>query len=157
MSKLLPVLIAVASLTAPLWCDPLKNDLLGEGLWWLYHARYNKAHEMFDHYVQAHPEDPAGYFYKTATDWWELAQELDYHLPEIEQRFEENYRKTIETAKKVADSTSDKKIKARAYLYLGGAEGLKGRWLVLKKEWIKAYFRGQSGHRYLKQAVSLDP
>ena len=48
-------------------------------------------------------------------------------------------------------------MKALAYLYEGGAEGLKGRWLVTQKVWVKAYFRGKSGNHFLRKAVELDP
>src|ERR1019366_8283113 len=93
------------------------GDALSQGLWWLYHARYAKAEELFDHYCQAQPKDPAGYFYKTANNWWELAQKLDYELPDVEKRFEENYQKTIEVAQAMNDSAPDNKVKARALLY----------------------------------------
>jgi len=133
------------------------QESLAQGLWWLYHARYNKADSYFDAYCKAHPKDPAGFFYKTANNWWELAQKLEYSLPDVEKRFEENYEKTIAVAEALANSAPDKKTKALAYLYWGGAEGLKGRWLVTQKVWVQAYFRGKSGNHLLRQAVELDP
>jgi len=137
--------------------EPPAGDPLSQGLWWLYHARYAKAEELFDQYCQAHPKDPAGYFYKTANNWWELAQKLDYELPGVEKRFEENYQKTVQVAEALADAAPDNNTKARACLYWGGAEGLKGRWLVTQRSWVQAYFRGRSGNRLLRQAVMLDP
>src|ERR1041384_8107955 len=136
---------------------PDPDDPISKGLWWLYHARYDKATELFNDYIKAHPDDPAGYFYQTATRWWELAQKLDFNLPEVEKSFEENYEKTVETADNVVGSDADNKTKAKALLYWGGVEGLKGRWQVLQKQWIKAYFRGKEGHKLLRQAVVLDP
>src|SRR5689334_8516791 len=109
------------------------QDPLSEGLWWLYHGRYRDAEKLFDKYCEAHPDDPAGYFYKTANNWWELAQKLDYKLPEIEQQFEDNYQKTIAVAEKMSVSAVDNKTKAKALLYWGGAEGLKGRLLVTQQ------------------------
>lgn len=134
-----------------------RQDLLDRGLWWLYHARYHQADELFDQYCHAHPKDPAGYFYKTANNWWELAQKLDFKLPDVEKQFEQNYEKTEEVAQAMADSATDDKTKAQALLYLGGAEGMKGRWLVTQKAWLEAYFRGKSGNHLLREAVELDP
>ncbi len=139
------------------YADAQEQGALSQGLWWLYHAHYTKAQELFNQYCQAHPKDPAGYFYKTATNWWELAQKLDFQLPEVEKQFEENYEKTIAVAQALHDSATDNKTKAEALLYWGGAEGLKGRWLVTQKEWVQAYFRGKSGNRLLRQSIKLDP
>jgi len=130
---------------------------LDQGLWWLYHGRFDKAEKHFDQYCQDHPKDPAGYFYKTATNWWELAQKLDYDLPEVQKRFEENYQKTLEVAKAMSDGAPSDKVKARALLYWGGAEGLKGRWLVTQQQWVRAYFRGRAGNQLLHEAIDRDP
>jgi tetratricopeptide (TPR) repeat protein len=137
--------------------EPPSGDAISQGLWWLYHARYAKADELFDRYCQAHPNDPAGYFYKTANTWWELAQKLDYDLPDVQKRFEENYQNTVRVAQATSDSAANDQAKGRALLYWGGAEGLKGRWLVTQKSWVQAYFRGKSGNRLLREAVALDP
>lgn len=130
---------------------------LEQGLWWLYHLEYSKARELFDQYTSAHPQDPSGYFYKTAADWWQLAQQFDADLPEVRQRLEEDYQATVKVADELMHSTKDPKIKAQACLYSGGAQGLKGRWLVTQKAWIKAYFLGKSGHKLLKRALKYDP
>jgi tetratricopeptide (TPR) repeat protein len=137
--------------------EPSQSDAINRGLWWLYHARYDKADELFSQYCQAHPKDAAGYFYKAANNWWELAQKLEFSLPDVEKKFETNYQKTIEVAEAQAESATDDKTKALAYLYWGGAEGLKGRWLVTQKSWVSAYFRGKSGNSYLRRAIELDP
>ncbi len=146
-------------LAAPLLASdgPPSGNSLDQGLWWLYQLQYDKALASFDSYIASHPDDPVGYFYKTATDWWHLAQEFEYPLPDIRKRFLEESEKTIAVAKALEASSSDKKTKAHAYLYWGGAEGLRGRWLVTQKEWVNAYFAGKRGARYLKRAVELDP
>lgn len=148
--------IALSLLT--LSAAPLRaEDTLEKGLWWLYHLQYDKARDQFDGYVHAHPDDPAGYFYLTATSWWHLAQNIEYDLPQVQAKLEADSLKTIEVAKELYDSSPDPKGKARACLYWGGAEGLWGRWLVTQKDWVKAYFAGKRGYRLLKKAVTLDP
>ena len=130
---------------------------LDQGLWWLYHLQYDKALASFDHYIAEHPKDPAGYFYETATDWWHLAQEFEYELPEVQKRFLANADKTIAVAQALHDSSDDDKTQAMALLYWGGAEGLRGRWLVTKRQWVSAYFAGKRGAHYLREAIDKDP
>jgi tetratricopeptide (TPR) repeat protein len=141
----------------PAIAPALSGDAISQGLWWLYQLQYDKAYAIFDQYTQDHPEDAAGYFYKSGTDWWHLAQQFDYALPKVQARFYENVARTIEKANTTAASTKDRKIKARAYLYRGGAEGMRGRWLVTQKQWVKAYFAGKNGDHFLKLALKYDP
>src|SRR5262245_24617098 len=96
------------------------ENTLDKGLWWLYHAQYDKARESIGEHINEHPEDPAGYFYLTAVDWWHLAQEAEYDFPEMQARLKENAHKTMALAEKIYDSTEDKKVKASACLYWGG-------------------------------------
>src|SRR5258706_6165599 len=72
--------------------DEPTGDALDQGLWWLYQLQYGKARKLFDQYATSHPTDPTGYFYKTAADWWELAQEMDRPLPEVADRLIEDYQ-----------------------------------------------------------------
>lgn len=136
---------------------PPPGDQISQGLWWLYHLKYDKARELFSDYNKTHPNDPCGYFYQTATQWWHLAQEFDYKLPDVQSQFENDYESTVRTAKALYETTKDPKEKARAALYWGGAEGLKGRWLVTQQEWVKAYFLGKHGAALLKKALEYDP
>jgi tetratricopeptide (TPR) repeat protein len=63
----------------------------------------------------------------------------------------------MKKANALLNSTTDPKVKGLACLYSGGAQGLKGRWLVTQRQWVKAYFMGKSGHAQLKQALVYDP
>ena len=132
---------------------------LDQGLWWLYHLQYDQARKLFDQYTTANPNDPAGYFYKTAADWWQLAQQFDKNLPEIQHRMEMDYQDTVRVAEVLLSTTSEKDVKTKglACLYAGGAEGLQGRWLVTQKQWVSAYFMGKKGHKMLKRALAYDP
>jgi tetratricopeptide (TPR) repeat protein len=148
-------------LSVPLAAQVVREQPTGtaleQGLWWLYHLKYEEARQLFERYTAQNPKDPAGYFYKTAADWWQLAQQFDKKLPEIEKRLEADFQDTVRVAEALEESTKDKKIKALAHLYGGGAEGLKGRWLVTQGRYVKAYFLGKSGNKQLKQALEYDP
>lgn len=154
------ITLALAMLIAPISSESAQTpsgDLLSKGLWWMYHLQYDKAYASFGEYVKEHPGDPEGHFYQAATDWWHLAQDFDYSLPEIQNRFFANADLTIAAARSLAEKTTDPKVRARAYLYWGGAEGLRGRWLVTQKKWVKAYFAGKDGEHFLRLALKYDP
>ncbi|HVO33823.1 MAG TPA: hypothetical protein VMU17_07895, partial [Elusimicrobiota bacterium] len=64
---------------------------------------------------------------------------------------------TTTIARTYLDAATTDNERAWAYLYWGGAEGLKGRWLVTQKEWVDAYFRGKAGAKYLRKAITYNP
>src|SRR5205814_915558 len=137
--------------------DQPPGTALEQGLWWLYHLQYDKARELFSQYAESNPKDPAGYFYKTAADWWQLAQEFDQQLPDVVKHLDEDYQATVQVADALLDSIPDDKTKGLACLYMGGAQGLKGRWQVTQGQWVSAYFLGKRGHKMLKKAIQYDP
>jgi hypothetical protein len=141
---------------------PKSKDPLAPALWWLYHLQYDKALDACDRYIRRNGDDPAGYFYQAAIHWWHLAQDAEYEHPDIEQKFYDAVDKTDEKAQarlQILDESDpeDAAQAAMVYLYWGGAEGLRGRWLVTQKKWLKAYFAGRDGDRMLKKALKLDP
>lgn len=150
-------LLFVAICLQSTWASPPPGNDISQGLWWLYQGQYDKAIESFDRHIASHPDDPSGYFYKLGTDWWHMAQENDYDLGDIEKRFYKNADECSAKAKRMAAKANDSKTKAKAYLYWGGSEGMRGRLLVTKRRWVKAYFAGKNGHKYLLQALKHDP
>jgi len=130
---------------------------ISRGLWWLYQPRYAEARASFDAYIRAHPRDPEGYFYRTAVDWWQIAQNYELNQPELERRLHDDYQTTVRIAGDLRAHGHDRRTEARSYLYEGGAEGLWGRWLVTRGEWVKAYHAGKSGAQHLRRALALNP
>jgi len=124
----------------------------------LYHLEYAKARDQFDLYNQKNPNDPAGYFFKTATDWWQLAQEYDQQLPQIEQQLEEDYQTTVKVADVLLDTATDARTRGLACLYEGGAQGLKGRWLVTQHPMGESLFhREKADTTCYRKALEYDP
>src|SRR3954465_14633860 len=78
--------------------EPPPGDHISQGLWWLYQLQYDQSRKSFSDYIHSHPQDPLGYFYKTAADWWQLAQDLALEQPEIVTQFEKDYRNTVRVA-----------------------------------------------------------
>src|SRR5690242_11022507 len=155
----LPLLLRVSSLSQATIVpqEQPTGTSLEQGLWWLYHLQYDQARKLFEQYTVENPKDPAGYFYKTATDWWQLAQQFDISQPEIVTRMENDYQETVRVAENLLKSDPDKRTKALAYMYMGGAQGLKGRWLVTQRQWVDAYFLGKKGHKMLRRALKYNP
>ena len=154
-------LIGTASL-AHAASTPPPGDALSKGLWWLYQLQYDKAIESYDVYIAQHPDDAAGYFYKAAAHWWHLAQAIEYPLSDVETQFNENIDLAIQHADEElgrlnCKDAAQKKRAAEVYLFKGGAEGLRGRWLVTQTSWVKAYFAGRSGDNDLHHALKLNP
>src|SRR5262245_9152971 len=115
--------------------EPPSGNDVDQALWWLYHLQYTKARESIDAHVAAQPEDPTGYFYRTAFDWWELAQDLENTDGDLKKKFENDFNDTIQVAQKYLLNQQDSKKKAVALLCQGGALGLRGRWYVTQNEW----------------------
>lgn len=136
---------------------PTKIDHLEEGQRSLYHLNYDDAKKNFELYIDANPKDPLGYFYKTALDWWRLAEDLEVSLPTIEKQFEEDANETIKVSRNSYRDAKTPKEKAVALLCEGGSLGLRGRWFVTRNQWGKAYSLGKEGNRLLKEALRLDP
>ena len=152
------VAVSTATVSGIQEAPPAQADPITQGLWWLYHQQYAKAREVFSSVAQADPQDPAGPFYKTATDWWELAQDFDLKMPAVEKRFAADAEETVKRAQAILKkSTGNKRRSAEAHLYWGGAQGLQGRWLVTQSQWMKAYSAGKEGHKHLKKALDIDP
>jgi len=136
--------------------EPPHTDPLSQGMWRLYHIQYDQARKAFAQYSEAHPREPAGYFYQTATDWWQLAQNFEIRQPEVIRRFEYDSEQTIRVAETL-EKSKKADDRARALLYEGGAWGLRGRFEVTQRHWLDAYRAGKRGRGCLKKALDLDP
>jgi len=110
----------------------------------------------FDAYIKAHPDDPAGYFYLTAVDWWHLAQDIEYNLPDVREQLEADSSARSMSPK--SSTTAHRMIRRRRRL-ASIAAGPKdsGKVACDAPEWVSAYFAGKRGHKYLQKALDLEP
>lgn len=127
-----------------------------EGMEAAYRFDFKGAAAVFEELGRAEPEHPAGPFFLASLQWLDFSQNAD--IPEIletlEPKFERIMDETLERAKKMEDKNSDD---PEAHFYLGAAYGMKGRWLLLKRQWIRAAYLGYKGYKHLKKTVKLDP
>ena len=103
---------------------------------------------------EASPADPTGYFALALAHWWQLETRLGEYTRDEENRFMEAANTAIDAAEKAVHREPKN---AQAYLCLGGAYGLKGRWHAAKHNWLRALFDGRRARRYQTKALELDP
>ncbi|MBI3291572.1 MAG: tetratricopeptide repeat protein [Elusimicrobia bacterium] len=136
---------------------PSYDQEIRQGLYWIYHSQYDQARAVFSRISEQYPEDPAGDFFLSAADWWQLAEDLDRPSQQIEELLEEHCSRTIQKAQAAVEAATQAKTLAQAYFYLGGAYGLKGRWAVTQSQWFRAYRFGKRGVHFLRLALDYDP
>jgi tetratricopeptide (TPR) repeat protein len=118
----------------------------------LYDLQFDEGERHFNKVVCERPQHPAGYFYEAMVPWSRLsggfwtAENLQEYVKRIDQ--------TISVARNAIDR--DEKD-SRAYFYLGGALGFKGRFELMQQNWFSAYNLAYDAIRALKTCQKLDP
>lgn len=122
----------------------------------MYRLEFDKAEAEFKEVIRISSGDPAGYFALSALSWWRYSQNFDIQsdFQAIEEEFMANIDATIRAAREKIDSNSSPDL---AYFFLGSAYGLQGRWYAVQRRWIKAYWQGSKGRKYLRRCVGLNP
>lgn len=133
-----------------------QQKIVEQGMSALYRCDYDGAERSFLEPMQAHPGEPVySLGYATAL-WWRM--ENDFALPGSpeEKRFFDAAEVAIKDANAAKRSWRGREQGA-AYLYLGAAQGLKGRREASQKRWFAAYLDGRRSYKNEKKAVDLDP
>lgn len=118
----------------------------------LYDLEFDEAERRFSKLTSERPDHPAGYFYKAMVTWSRLsvgfwtAQNLEEYVTRIDQ--------TISVAKKRIEKNEKD---SRAYFYLGGALGFKGRFELMRQNWLSSYNLAYDAIQALKTCQKLDP
>ena len=118
----------------------------------LYDLQFDEGERHFNKVVRERPQHPAGYFYEAMVPWSRLsggfwtAENLQEYVKRIDQ--------TISVARNAIDRNEKD---SRAYFYLGGALGFKGRFELMQQNWFSAYNLAYDAIRALKTCQKLDP
>ncbi len=133
---------------------PEDQAAVTKGIDALYMCDYDGAEQDFAVLMAQRPGDPVlSLGYATAT-WWRMENLLALPGSPEEARF------TAAVSTAIADASSYARGHAKdpeAYLYLGAAYGLRGRWEAARQKWVRAYFDGRRAYKAERRAVSLDP
>jgi tetratricopeptide (TPR) repeat protein len=113
--------------------------------------QYKEAFESFEKMVKLAPDDPRGYFLRSAVYFWMFS--TDMHNEELGERFKDLSYEAVEVAEQRLDK-DEKDI--NALFYLGGAYGSLGRYYGMKQSYLKAYWYGKKGVNILEEVIEKD-
>lgn len=127
------------------------HQLTLQGIDYASTLQYEKAIDVFDKIISLEPNDPKGYFLKSAAYFWVFS--TDMHNESVGDTLKEWSFKAVEVAEARLDENEDD-IDAR--FFLGGAYGTLGRYYGITKSFLKAYWYGQKGKNYLEEVIESD-
>lgn len=133
------------------------HQLAIEGIDLIYDMQFEKALGKFDEIVKLEPDNPKGYFLRSAVYYWMFMVDIS-----TASRNENNEQKFIELSFAAIEIAEEKlgenKQDIDAMFYLGGAYGNLGRYYGQSNEsMLKAYWYGRKGRNYLEDVVKKNP
>lgn len=136
--------------------SPQADKLILEGLGAAYGLDFERAASLFSEADRLEPEHPAGPFFLASLQWLEYSQNADVPgtIGALEPKFNQVMDQALARARKMYAKNHDD---PEANFYLGAVYGMKGRWLLLKRKWIRAAHYGFKGYKYFKRTIALDP
>ena len=131
--------------------DKANKDIL-RGIHLLYDWRFNEAQSLFRKVIAEYPDKPIGYFYLAMVTWSHMAS--GFWSPVTIREYIERLDCTIDVAKSRIESNS---ADCYDFFYLGGALGFKGRYNLIKGEWLSAFFLATESVHALKAFLKMAP
>lgn len=127
-----------------------------EGLDAAYNMDFERSAALFSDAERLEPEHPAAPFFLASLQWLEFSQNADIPgtINSLEPKFDRMMDQAFSRARKMHEKNPDD---PEAHFYLGAAYGMKGRWQLLKRQWIRAARNGWKGYKHLKKTVELNP
>lgn len=104
--------------------------------------------------LKEHPNYPLGLFGQVMIEWARYEYEFEKSNVEQAEVFENIINSSILGIETWLKQNKDE---AQAYLALGGIYGVKARFLLANRSYVRAYFTGKKGLKYMNKAVELDP
>ena len=136
--------------------SPDADKMVLQGLSAAYGFDLNGAASFFSEADRLEPQHPVGPFFLASLKWLEYSQNID--VPGTEEALEPQFNQLMEQALSRAHKMYAKNHKdPEANFYLGAIYGMRGRWFLLKRKWIRAAHYGFKGYKFLKKTVELDP
>jgi hypothetical protein len=123
-----------------------------KGIDLIYERRFKIAEDVFHQIIARYPQEPVGYFYLAMVSWSRLA--AGFWSPASEKEFEERIDRAIKVAQAQIDNN---RVDIYDFFYLGGALGFKGRFELMKDNWISSFFLAKDAVDSLKTCVRMDP
>ncbi|MDQ3021533.1 MAG: hypothetical protein M3R36_13330 [Bacteroidota bacterium] len=122
-----------------------------KGIDYIYHLKFDSAQTEFREVINLEPQNPVGYFFDAAVDWWKI--NLNKENDSLDEKFFEKVEKVIE----VADSRLEKNERDdNAMFYKGGALGYRGLVNSFRESWLKAAEDGREALNLLQNAYEIN-
>ena len=136
--------------------SPQADSLILSALDAAYGMDFDRCESLLKEVDRLEPESPAGPFFLASLKWLEFSQNADVPgtLNSLEPQFDAIMDQAVERAQALHSKNPDD---PEANFYLGAIYGMKGRWRLLKRQWIRAASDGYKGYKYLKKTIELDP
>ena len=129
------------------------NKKILEGIHLLYDQRFDEAANIFLKVIAESPQKPDGYFYMAMVSWSSLAS--GYWSPEAVDEFKKRIDRTIHVARSRIEENI--KIDSYDYFFLGGALGFKGRFELMRGNWLSSFFLAKDAIGALNTCLNMDP
>jgi tetratricopeptide (TPR) repeat protein len=127
-----------------------KDILMGIDL--LYNEQFNDAETLFRKLIVESPDKPVGYFYLAMVTWSRLAS--GFWSPETVKEYKERLDRAIDVARsRIENNSSD----PYDFFYLGGALGFKGRFELMKENWLSSFFLARNSIDAFRTCLKMDP
>lgn len=120
----------------------------------IYNLDLTTARTELSALLKEHPNYPLGLFGQVMIEWARYEYEFEKSNVEQSKVFENIINSSIDGIEKWLKQNGEQ---AQAYLALGGIYGVKARFLLANKSYVRAYFTGKKGLKYMNKAVELDP
>ncbi|MBW2116944.1 MAG: tetratricopeptide repeat protein [Deltaproteobacteria bacterium] len=129
------------------------NKKILKGIHLLYDERFGDAENVFLKIIAEFPQKPDGYFYMAMVSWSRLAS--GFWSPEVVNEFKKRIDRTVYVARRRIEDSN--KPDSYDYFFLGGALGFKGRFELMKGNWLSSFFLAKDAIEALKTCLDMDP
>ena len=128
------------------------NKQILRGIDLIYEREFDDAKDLFEEIVSKSEDESAGYFYLAMVAWGRLA--AGFWSPESAKRFEEKIDRAIQVAETRIDNNG---ADIYDFFYFGGALGFKGRYELMKGNWMSSFFLARDAVDALRTCLKMDP
>ena len=118
----------------------------------LYNDQFNDAETLFRKVIVESPDKPVGYFYLAMVTWSRLT--VGFWSPETVKEYKERIDRAIDVAKSRIKNNS---LDPYDFFYLGGALGFKGRFELMKENWLTSFFLAKNAIDAFRTCLKMDP
>ena len=117
--------------------------------------RIAESERMMERFIEVHPEDPAGYFYRASAAGWRIfLTPRDSSIDSQMTVFEQNVRLCKRAAEEMQ---KDENNRTEALAYLGMAHGQEALLALLEERYLVALPRAIQAWKYLQRVLERDP